>query len=85
MVKKYTLKDLRLDRYVIFLTPAMLEKQKQEEEDQERLQLEKQKRMAEEYRLKKERINRGACTYCGGTFKGILVKTCSSCGKRKNC
>lgn len=31
-----------------------------------------------------QRIKQGCCTYCGGTFKGLFIKTCSKCGKQKD-
>lgn len=34
--------------------------------------------------LKKERREKGFCQYCGGEFKGLLIKKCSICGKRKD-
>ena len=33
---------------------------------------------------KEEFISLGRCQYCGGTFKGIFNKVCSSCGKPKD-
>lgn len=36
---------------------------------------------------KEEQANRrqkGLCQHCGGTFKGLFSKTCTSCGKKKN-
>ena len=30
------------------------------------------------------RRKQGLCIYCGGTFKGLIKKVCSSCGKPKN-
>ena len=31
-----------------------------------------------------ERRANGRCRYCGGSFKGLFVKTCSDCGKPKD-
>ena len=33
---------------------------------------------------KQYRKNANLCQYCGGTFKGLLTKTCSRCGKIKD-
>ena len=50
--------------------------------------IEETKKAAEEKRkeeiLKKERRDKGVCQYCGGEFKGWLIKKCSTCGKRKD-
>lgn len=33
---------------------------------------------------KQSRREQGACQFCGGTFKGLFVRKCSVCGRRKN-
>ena len=33
---------------------------------------------------RKEYMEQGLCQYCGGTFKGVFSKKCSSCGKPKD-
>lgn len=49
-------------------------------EDQEYLKL-KNKVLAEQSQRFKAK---GLCMYCGGKFKGVFSKVCSSCGKPKN-
>lgn len=34
--------------------------------------------------IKQYRQQQGLCPYCGGQFKGLLFKRCSSCGKPKD-
>ena len=62
---------------------------------QDRAQRETWARYAEERRQKeaaekeKERIDQmrranGVCLHCGGTFKGLLVRTCTKCGEIKD-
>lgn len=34
--------------------------------------------------LQEERRSKGLCPYCGGTFKGLFTKKCSSCGTEKD-
>jgi hypothetical protein len=31
-----------------------------------------------------ERIRQGHCMYCGGAFRGVLIKRCGTCGKLKS-
>lgn len=38
----------------------------------------------DDMRLKKEREKKGVCSYCGGEFKGLLMKKCTNCGRKKN-
>ena len=65
----------------------LLEEQRIAEEN--RKLLEKQ-RIEEENKAQKhkELINsrkaQGLCHHCGGTFKGLFTKKCSSCGKEKD-
>ena len=35
-------------------------------------------------KLASERRARNVCQYCGGAFKGLLVKKCANCGKGKD-
>ena len=35
-------------------------------------------------KLKAERRSQKVCQHCGGKFKGLFTKTCSSCGKKKD-
>jgi len=50
----------------------------------------KERRLAEEREEKRiaaekaDRRSRGVCQYCGGSFKGLFVKTCTNCGKKKD-
>lgn len=52
---------------------------------------EKKEKEAKRLREKKEQEEMSyrramkLCQYCGGTFKGLLTKTCSVCGRRKDC
>ena len=50
------------------------EEQRRKEEEERR---QKQAQMAK-YR------SEGVCQYCGGEFKGLLFKSCSACGKKKD-
>lgn len=45
---------------------------------------EENKRAQEEARYREWRRMKGLCQYCGGTFKGLFSKKCSSCGKPKD-
>ena len=45
---------------------------------------EENKRAQEEARYREWRRMKGVCQYCGGTFKGLFSKKCSSCGKPKD-
>lgn len=42
---------------------------------------EERRKMEEEKRVRR---SNGVCQYCGGTFKGLFSKKCSSCGKPKD-
>ena len=35
-------------------------------------------------KIRAERRNAGLCQHCGGTFKGLFTKKCTSCGKPKD-
>lgn len=48
------------------------EEEKQKQQERDRAQLLWQRRYE------------GKCQYCGGMFKGVFTKVCSSCGKTKN-
>lgn len=37
-----------------------------------------------EARIARERRNQGLCQHCGGVFKGLFGKKCSSCRKPKD-
>ena len=41
-------------------------------------------RRRKEQRDKQQRRTEGLCQHCGGTFKGLFSKKCSSCGMRKD-
>ena len=47
-------------------------------EEKKQQEDEKKRRQQEEYRSK------GLCQHCGGTFKGMFTKKCTSCGKEKD-
>ena len=79
------------------IRPAMwvdLSTAEEKEQKQKRLEEERKKKQeqaikaAEEKKksdeLKAERREKGVCQYCGGEFKGWLIKKCSACGKRKD-
>lgn len=55
------------------------QKAREEKERQERERLEQQ-RLA----LEKERREKGVCQHCGGDFKGLFIKKCAACGRRKD-
>ena len=42
------------------------------------LEIEKSQQKMAEYR------SRNVCQYCGGSFRGLLTKTCSKCGRKKD-
>ncbi len=52
--------------------------------DQREREEEERKREAEKQRVRIQRMKQGKCVYCGGSFKGLLRKTCSSCGRPKD-
>ncbi len=54
-------------------------KAREEKRCQEQKRLEQQ-RLA----LEKERQEKGVCQYCGGEFKGLFIKKCAACGRRKD-
>lgn len=61
--------------------------QKRQEEEtrilrEKQLKVEQQ-RKEREVKMQRYRIA-GVCQYCGGRFKGLFTKICSSCGKRKD-
>ncbi len=37
------------------------------------------------YKLQEKRKKETVCQYCGGKFKGLLIKKCSLCGQKKDC
>ena len=49
-----------------------------EEKRQEEIRLKEQKERQEKYR------NAGLCQHCGGEIKGLFVKKCVKCGKKKD-
>ncbi len=62
------------------------EEQRMEEERKKRLA--EELRLAEEQRIASEKRSQyraqGCCQHCGGTFKGLFTKKCSSCGRQKD-
>lgn len=58
----------------------MIKKQKINEQEEE----EKLSKLLAEERLKYDFRSNGLCQYCGGTFKGVIKKICSNCGKPKD-
>ena len=64
---------------------AREEKERRERELAEVKRREEQKRL-EQQRLASERKRRedGVCQHCGGDFKGLFIKKCAACGRRKD-
>lgn len=42
------------------------------------------KRKAKENKIRKKRKAKNLCQHCGGRFKGIFIKKCRQCNKRKD-
>jgi len=81
----FDLHSKKLPKIITFKEKEEAEQQKErqrlrEEEEKER-QLEAKKKQEE---LQRSRRTQGICQYCGGTFKGLFSKTCTSCGKKKD-
>ena len=65
------------------------EEEHRRQEEERRRQEERLRRQQEEHRRQEEAKkalyrSQGVCQYCGGTFKGLFSKSCSSCGKKKD-
>ena len=45
---------------------------------------EKEARQKQEQQMREARKEQGRCQYCGGGFKGLLIKKCVSCGRTKD-
>lgn len=54
------------------------------EKEAERLRLEEERRQEEERERKLDLRCKGLCQYCGGKFKGFLLKKCVQCGTKKD-
>ena len=72
---------------MIYTESQLADKKRMEEE--RRRQEEERRRQQEEHRRQEEAKkalyrSQGVCQYCGGTFKGLFSKSCSSCGKKKD-
>ncbi len=63
--------------------PVMDEK-KQREQERQSLALKHYQELREMEKKKAIYRNMGLCDFCGGRFKGIFVKTCVKCGRKKN-
>lgn len=64
---------------------AREEKERQERELAEAKRREERKRLEQQrLALEKERREKGVCRHCGGNFKGLLIKKCAACGRRKD-
>ena len=66
-----------------------MEEERRRQEEERRRQEERLLRQQEEHRRQEEAKkalyrSQGKCQYCGGTFKGLFSKACSSCGKKKD-
>lgn len=91
LITTYSFKDDYSIRPAMWvdLSTAEEKEQKQKKLEEERKEKQEQAiKAAEEKRkteaLKAERREKGVCQYCGGEFKGWLIKKCSVCGKRKD-
>ena len=67
------------------------EKEQKEQKEQKEWELAEAKRWKERKQreqqrlvLKKIRREKGVCQHCGGDFKGLLIKKCAVCGRRKD-
>lgn len=58
------------------------EERRRQEEEERRHQIEEEKSRIQA-QMKEYREN-GVCQHCGGKFKELFVKTCSSCGMKKD-
>ncbi|MBE6755573.1 MAG: tetratricopeptide repeat protein [Ruminococcaceae bacterium] len=58
-----------------------VEERRQREEEERRQREEERKEME---RRRSNRRAQGLCQHCGGIFKGLFTKKCSSCGKEKD-
>lgn len=64
---------------------AREEKERRERELAEAKRREEQKRLEQQrLALEKERREKGVCQHCGGEFKGLFMKKCAVCGRRKD-
>lgn len=72
--------DLKEKESIIRKNFIKLEGVRREEEE---LRL-REKEQEQRDRLVAQRRSQGVCQYCGGTFKGLFSKKCSSCGKPKD-
>lgn len=80
--------DIRPAIWVDMLTSeehAEIEKKERERKAREEKERQEQERL-EQQRLALERKRRedGVCQYCGGDFKGLFIKKCAVCGRRKD-
>lgn len=63
----------------------ILEKERKERELAEAKRREEQKRLEQQrLALEKERREKGVCQHCGGDFKGLFIKKCVYCGRKKD-
>ena len=64
---------------------AREEKERRERELAEANRREEKKRLEQQrLALERERREKGACQHCGGDFKGLFIKKCAACGRRKD-
>jgi len=63
---------------------AIDEAKKAEERRQEEERKKREEERKEMERCRSNRRAQGLCQHCGGTFKGLFTKKCSSCGKEKD-
>lgn len=64
---------------------AREEKERKERELAEAKRREERKRLEQQrLALEKERREKGVCQHCGGDFKGLFIKKCVYCGRKKD-
>ena len=88
IVNKYSSEYLGVHNNVMIGTKSQIVDKIRLEEERRR-QEEERRRQEEEHRRQEESKkalyrSQGVCQYCGGTFKGLFSKSCSSCGKKKD-
>ena len=88
IVNKYLSESSDRHNNIMIYTESQIADKKRTEEERRR-QEEERRRQQEEHRRQEEAKkalyrSQGVCQYCGGTFKGLFSKSCSSCGKKKD-
>ena len=60
------------------------EAKRKAEEEMKRKAEQEAKRKAKENKIREKRKAKNLCQHCGGSFKGIFIKKCRQCNKRKD-